>query len=569
MKRLERRPAPAPGEEMSTGAILLLFIGLMVAMFMFSLNQTILATALPTIVGELNGVDLMLWVSTAFMLASTVMMPIYGKIGDLFGRKPLFIFAIVMFMAGSLAAMIAQDMRLLILGRVLQGIGGGGMMILAQAIIAAVVPARRRGKYMGIMGSVFAVSSVAGPLIGGWLTEGPGWRWAFAMNFPLGLFAILCAVVFLRIPRTANATRPKVDGAGMALIALFTSSVILASAWGGHQFAWTSPVILGLVALALVAAVVFVLAERRVSEPIIPLWLFRERNFILCTIAGLTIGVAMFGVLSYMPTYLQMVHGIDATIAGFMMVPMMATMLVFGTVVGFVVEKTGRYKIYPVIGFVLIFASLVLMSLMQADTPAYWSIVHLAMLGLGLGLTMQLLVLIVQNSFPVAVVGTATASNNFFRQIGATLGMAVIGSMFTERLMTQLAGELPGAGGAGAANRLTPEVVAGLPGPVHDLVVTAYNDALMPLFLWVSPLVLVGLVAVLLLEEKPLATTLEPEGDRDVIDLDDAAGRADAARVDRAGDADAAVESEGADDDRADDPHRRGPAQAAGVRAAD
>lgn len=573
------RPAaqPAAGEQMSTAAILLLFIGLMVAMFMFSLNQTILATALPTIVGELDGVDLMLWVSTAFMLASTVMMPIYGKIGDLFGRKPLFVFAIIMFMIGSLLAMIAQDMTLLILGRVFQGIGGGGMMILAQSIIAAVVPARQRGKYMGFMGSVFAVSSVAGPLIGGWLTEGPGWRWAFAMNFPLGIFAIISALVFLRIPRTHNAVRPKVDGAGMALVALFTSAIILASAWGGHQYDWISPEIIGLVGIALVAAVAFVFVERRVSEPVIPMWLFKDRNFVLCTVAGLTIGVAMFGVLSYMPTYLQMVHGIDATVAGFMMVPMMATMLVFGTAIGFVVEKTGRYKIYPILGFLCVFASLVLMSFMQADTPAYWSVVHLAMLGLGLGLTMQLLVLIVQNSFPVTVVGTATASNNFFRQIGATLGMAVIGSMFTERLMTQLATSLPstGAGSATTAIRLTPEAVSGLPGPVHELVVTAYNDALMPLFLWVSPLVLIGFVAVLFIQERPLATKIERGDDRSMVPLTeqaDGAEQIDGTEQTEAADPERATvegadDPQEADDDRADDPHRSPQAAPAGARS--
>ncbi len=360
---------------MTTSAIILLFVGLMIAMFMFSLNQTVLATAPPTIVGELDGVDQMLWVSTAFMLASTIMMPIYGKVGDLFGRKPLFMFAICCFLAGSVFALVANEMSTLILGRVLQGIGGGGMMILSQSIIASVVPARERGKYMGIMGSAFAVSSVAGPLIGGWLTEGPGWRWAFAINFPLGAVALIAAAVFLKIPKHTHGPRPKIDVGGMALISIVTSCIVLVSAWGGHDYEWGSWQINGLIIVGALAIVAFVIVESKVSEPVIPLRLFVNRDFLLSTIAGLFIGVSMFGVLSYMPTYLQMVHGIDATVAGLMMVPMMGTMLLSSTLIGFVVARTGRYKRYPLIGILLIGASLVLLSTLKADSPrgSRWS----------------------------------------------------------------------------------------------------------------------------------------------------------------------------------------------------
>lgn len=501
------------GSDMTTGAILWVFAALMVAMFMFSLNQTVLATALPTVVGELNGVDQMLWVSTAFMLASTIMMPIYGKIGDLFGRKPLFIFAISMFMLGSVFALLAQDMTLLILGRVFQGIGGGGMMILSQAIIAAIVPARERGKYMGAMGSVFAVSSVAGPLIGGWLTEGLGWRWNFVMNFPLGIFAIIAAILLLRVPDTRPEQRPRIDVAGMALIAVFTSAVVLIAAWGGNQYDWISPVILGLAATGLVAGVIFVFVELRASEPIIPMSLFRDRNFVLATAAGLTIGVAMFGVLSYMPTYLQMVHGVDAASAGLMMVPMMGCMLLASTGIGFVVARYGRYKHYPIVGMVLVVAALVLMSQLQADSPAWITMLHLALMGTGLGLSMQLLVLVVQNSFPVEMVGTATASNNYFRQIGASFGMAIIGSLFTSRLMSNLTEKLssvPGADASGLhANELTPEALSQLPTAIQDLIIGAYNDALVPLFLWAAPLPVLGLLVLFFIREKPLATRIE------------------------------------------------------------
>ncbi len=510
------RTDPTDGEQMTTSAVILLFVGLMIAMFMFSLNQTVLATALPTIVGELDGVDQMLWVSTAFMLASTIMMPIYGKVGDLFGRKPLFMFAICCFLAGSVFALIAEGMSTLIFGRVLQGIGGGGMMILSQSIIASVVPARERGKYMGIMGSAFAVSSVAGPLIGGWLTEGPGWRWAFAINFPLGILALIAAAVFLKVPKRGQGPRPKVDVAGMLLISIVTSAIVLTSAWGGHDYEWGSWQINSLIVVGALAVIAFILVELKVSEPIIPMFLFRNRDFLLCTTAGLFIGVAMFGVLSYMPTYLQMVHGIDATVAGLMMVPMMGTMLISSTLIGFVVARTGRYKMYPLIGILLIAASLVLMAQLRADSPEWETIVYLALLGLGLGMSMQTLVLVVQNAFPVAMVGTATASNNYFRQVGATLGMAFIGSVFTQRLLENIEQGLTGIAAKApeqpipevSSTGLTPQIVSDLPEPLHALVIHSYNDALVPLFLWVAPLAVLGFVFLIFLPNTPLAKSL-------------------------------------------------------------
>ena len=504
-------------EPMKTSAIILLFVGLMIAMFMFSLNQTVLATALPTIVGELDGVDQMLWVSTAFMLASTIMMPIYGKVGDLFGRKPLFMFAICCFLLGSVFALIAGSMSTLIFGRVLQGIGGGGMMILSQSIIASVVPARERGKYMGIMGSAFAVSSVAGPLIGGWLTEGPGWRWAFAINFPLGIIALFAAAIFLKVPKRARGPRPKIDVVGMALVSIVTSCIVLISAWGGHDYEWGSWQINGLIIVGALSIAAFIFVELKVSEPVIPMYLFKNRDFLLCTIAGLFIGVGMFGVLSYMPTYLQMVHGIDATVAGLMMVPMMGTMLISSTLIGFVVSHTGKYKKYPLMGVLIMAASLVLLSQLKADSAAWQTMGCLALLGLGLGLSMQTLVLVVQNAFPVAMVGTATASNNYFRQVGATLGMAFIGSVFTQRLldniksgMTELAKATPSQPMPKVTSTgLTPQIVADLPEPVHTLIITSYNDALVPLFFWVAPLAVLGFIFLCFLPNTPLAQTLK------------------------------------------------------------
>jgi EmrB/QacA subfamily drug resistance transporter len=499
---------PEPSQDHRTRIIPIL-IGLMLSMLLAALNQTVLSTALPTIVGELNGVSLMVWVITAYILASTIMMPIYGKLGDQMGRKPLLIGAILVFMAGSVVGALAQDMTMLIIARVIQGLGGGGLIILSQAIIADVVPARERGKYMGVMGGVFALASVAGPLLGGWFTEGPGWRWAFWINLPLGVLALAAAVVFLKIPRTPG--RPRLDWGGMLMVSIATTALVLVTTWGGGTYAWSDPVILGLIATTVVAAVVFVLVERRTAEPIIPLHLFREPNFNLTTIAGLLIGVSMFGALGYMPTYLQMGFGVDATASGLLMIPMMATMLIVSTYAGFLVSKHGNYKWYPVVGSVIIAVAMALLSTLHPDLPVWVACLHLALLGAGLGLSMQILVLVVQNTFPISQVGTATASNNYFRQIGATLGSSLVGSLFASRLASLLAERLPAAATSqmGGAESLTPAVVGSLPAPVRDTLVTAYSDSLTPIFLWIAPLGLVAAVLLLFVTEKPLATTIE------------------------------------------------------------
>lgn len=489
----------------------LVFVALVLAMLLAALNQTILGTALPTIVGELNGAHLMLWVVTAYILASTVMMPIYGKLGDLIGRKYLLVGAILVFLVGSAVGALAPDMGWLIAARVLQGIGGGGLMILSQAVIADVVPPRERGKYMGAMGGVFAFASVVGPLIGGWLTEGPGWRWTFWFNLPVGVLALLGSLLFLR-PRPITA-RPRLDIWGMLLLAAATTALVLVSSWGGSTYAWSHPVILALAAGAAVAGTAFVLVERRTAEPILPLKLFRDRNFNLATLAGLLISVAMFGALGYMPTYLQMATGATATEAGLLMIPMMGAMLVSSMVSGMLVSRTGRYKWMPVAGSVVMAGALVLLGTVHADTALWHICLNLAVLGLGLGLNLQILVLIVQNSFPLRQVGTATAAHNFFRQIGATLGSAVVGSLFAHRLTELLGQRLPAAAAnsTGGGHSLTPGMVHQLPEPVRTVIVQSYNESLMPLFLLMIPLTVLAVLLGLFVTEKPLATSLEPD----------------------------------------------------------
>lgn len=509
----EAPPTATATEAPDRKHILLVFVGLILAMLLAALDQMIFSTALPTVVGDLGGVEHMLWVTTAYILAATIMMPVYGKLGDLFGRKSLFIFAISVFMVGSIVGGLSQGMPELIAGRAIQGLGGGGLMILAQAIIADVVPARERGKYMGIMGGVFALSSVAGPLLGGYFTESLTWRWCFWINIPLGIAAIISAVMFLHLPKRTQG-KPKIDVAGMMTLAVASAAIVLATSLGGNTYDWSSPQILGLWTLGAFAAVAFVLIERTAAEPVMPLYLFKKRNFSLTTGAGLITGIAMFGALAYMPTYLQMVTGVTATQAGLLMIPMMAAMLITSIGSGQFVTKTGTYKFLPVVGSVFIALGLFLLSTMTPDMALWVRCAYLAVMGLGLGLTMQILVLIVQNTFPITAVGTATASNNYFRQIGASIGSAAVGSVFTSRLIRLLGENLP-AGTANEAdfNSLTPSAVQDMPAQVQDAIVASYNDALTPVFLMMVPLLLISFVLLLFVKEEKLATTIE----RDVV----------------------------------------------------
>ncbi|MHA7292588.1 MDR family MFS transporter [Arthrobacter sp. HLT1-21] len=503
--------APAAVVEKRTG-MLLLFIGLMLSMLLAALSQMILSTALPTIVGELNGVDQMLWVITAYILTATIVMPIYGKLGDLMGRKNLLLIAISIFMVGSIVGGLAPDMPWLITGRAIQGLGGGGLMILSQAIIADVVPARERGKYMGTMGGVFAFASVAGPLLGGFFTEGPGWRWMFWINMPLGVLALLVVGFFLHLPsRKINSSR--LDIGGMMLLAIATTSVVLVGTWGGTQYDWTSSVVLGLIAATIISGVAFVMVERRAAEPILPMHLFRERNFNLTTAGGLLIGVTMFGAIGYLPTYLQMVTGASATNSGLLMIPMMGALLLTSTGSGIVVSRTGRYKWMPIVGALIVAVALFLLSTIQPATALWIISTYIGLLGAGLGLSMQILVLIVQNTFPNRMVGTATASNNYFRQIGATLGSAIVGSLFATRVADLMTERLPGGSVTteGGANSLTPQLVYTLPDAARSAVIESYNDALTPLFLYLAPLGLIAAVLLCFVEETPLSTVIEPD----------------------------------------------------------
>ncbi len=495
-------------------------VALMAGMLLASLDQMIFSTALPTIVGELGGVNHMMWVISAYLVAETIMLPIYGKLGDLVGRKYLFLGAMVVFLLGSVIGGIANSMLLLILGRAVQGIGAGGMMILSQAIIADIIPARDRGRYMGMMGGVFGLSAVLGPLLGGWFSEGIGWRWAFWMNLPVGALAIAIAFYFIRIPASPKVSF-KWDYLGTFFMIVATVSLILFTTWGGSQYAWTDPVIIGLIITTIVAGVVLVFVELRATDPLIPLNFFKNHNFALATSAGLVIGIAMFGVIGYLPTYIQMVEGITATEAGYMMIPMMVGMMGCSIWSGRRISYTGKYHSYPIVGLIIMAISMLLLHSLHVDTPLWLLGLFLFIFGTGIGLSMQVLVLVVQNTLPLEVVGTATSVNNFFRQIGASLGSALVGGVFVGNLTDELANRLPAAvealspeqqqayaaAGGIDSNNVTPTIVHALPTPLHDAFVAAYNSALTPVFLILVPLIVLALLLVARIKHEPLRTT--------------------------------------------------------------
>ncbi|TQS45132.1 MDR family MFS transporter [Cryptosporangium phraense] len=486
----------------------LIFAGLMLTMLLASLDQTIVATALPTIVGELSGVSHMAWVTTAYILAATIAMPVYGRLGDLIGRKALFLAGISIFLIGSAVAGASQDMAMLIIGRGIQGLGGGGLMITSQAIIADLVPARQRAKYMAPIGAVFGLSAVVGPLLGGWFTDGIGWRWAFWINLPVGLLALgVCAVV-LRLPRRASSV--KLDYRGFVLMAAAVSCTVLVADWGGTEYGWTDPVLLGTAAGGIAAWVLFLLSQHTAAEPLLPLRVFRSRIFNIATLVGMiVVGVGMFAVIGYLPTYLQMVYGVSATESGLLLIPMVIGIIATAMPSGQLISRTGRYKIYPILGAALITLAAFLLSTLEVDSPLALVCVYVGLVGAGMGLVIQNLVLAVQNDFPASDVGTATSANNFFREIGATLGTAAVGAVFTHRLADQLATRLDAEAtrAVGNTDALTPALVHSLPDAVQAAVVAAYQNALTPVFLYLVPLFVIGIVLALLLPEKELSDT--------------------------------------------------------------
>ncbi|MEA2623650.1 MAG: hypothetical protein QOH61_2560 [Chloroflexota bacterium] len=493
-------------------ALATVFGALMLGMFLAALDQTIVSTALPTIVGDLGGLDHLSWVVTSYLVATTASTPLYGKLGDMYGRKPVFLAAIVIFLIGSMLSGLSQSMGELIAFRALQGIGAGGLMVGAQAIIADIVPPRERGKYMGLIGAVFAVASVAGPLLGGFLVESISWRWVFYVNMPIGALALL--VVGFRLHLHRPAQRHSIDYLGAALLTAAVVSLILVTTWGGNQYAWDSPVIVGLAVAGLALLAAFVWQERRAAEPIIPLTLFRSSVFRVATSIGFFIGMAMFGAIIFIPLFLQLVYGVSPTSSGLRMLPLMLGLLGASVISGRVISRIGRYKAFPVAGTAVTSLGMFLLSRLEVDTAPLLASVYMLVLGIGIGLVMQVIVLVVQNCAPPRDMGVATSTATFFRSMGGSLGVALFGAIFASRLGSELA-SVPGAAAAhlsGGVN-ISPAQVHALPAPMRHGFLSAFVDALQPVFLVGSALAALTFVLALLLREVPLRTTTHDEAD--------------------------------------------------------
>ncbi|MGH9110607.1 MAG: MDR family MFS transporter [Acidimicrobiales bacterium] len=505
-------PGP-PGPGLSHRRVLVIFAGLVLAILLSALDQTVVATALPTIVGDLHGLDQLSWVITAYLLAATVTIPIYGKIGDLLGRKNVLVFSILVFLAGSVLSGLSQSILELILFRAVQGIGAGGIMIGAQAIIGEIISARERGRYMSIMMPMIGVATIIGPLLGGFLTEHASWRWIFYINMPVGALSLAVIGVGLKLPRIDR--RPVIDYTGTALLAAGVSCLVLLTSLGGTTYPWASAPVAALGAGAIALLVAFVMVERRAPEPIMPLRLFSNRIFVVCIGLAFAVGFAMIGAVSYLPTFLQLVDGASATNSGILLLPLVGGMIASSITTGQLMSHTGRYKIFPILGAGVAAVGMYLLSTMGPTTSTFASSVDMVVLGLGLGMTMPVLTLAVQNSIPFSDLGVGTSGVNFFRQIGGSIGVALAGTIFTTRLTAQLATHLPAglaSKAAAHAQGITPAALHHLPAPVrHDFVVS-FANSLPPVFLDFTPLLIAAFVLAWFMKEKPLSNRAHAAG---------------------------------------------------------
>jgi EmrB/QacA subfamily drug resistance transporter len=498
-----------PPQAIGQRRVLVIIGALLLGMLLAALDQTIVATALPTIAGDLHGLSHLSWVVTAYLLASTVSTPLWGKLGDMYGRKVFFQASIVIFLIGSALCGLAHSMIELIAFRAVQGLGGGGLIVGAQTIVGDVVPPRQRGRYQGIFGATFGVASVLGPLIGGFFVDNLSWRWVFYINLPIGIVALVVTAAVL--PGRLSKARHVIDYAGTALIGASAVCLVLLTSLGGNTFAWNSFPVYLLAVLAVVCAAGFVLAERRAAEPVIPPRLFANGVFTSASVVGFAVGFSMFGALAYLPQYMQVVRGISPTLSGLRLLPLLVGLLLTSTGTGFLVTKWGRYKIFPVIGTALMTLGLYLLSRLGIHTSFWLVSLYLFILGVGIGASLQVLIIAVQNAVDYKDLGAATSGATFFRSIGGSFGTSVFGAIFSGVLAGDIATALHGVplpSGISASAGASPAVLEHLPAAIRDGYIAGFAQALHTVFLYATPIAAVGFVLSLFLKEVPLRDTV-------------------------------------------------------------